>query len=123
MAEVSPDGQWIAAAYYRYDQPQQAAAIAVYPFAGGKATRILERPAGADSSVFWTAGGSSLEYVVTAQGVGNIWRQNIAGGAPAPVTNFRTDSLFFVQPSADRKRLVLARGKDVHDLVLIRGIH
>ncbi len=122
MADVSPDGNWIAAAYYRYDHPQQPPAVAIYPFAGGRATTVIERPAGAESSVFWSADGNGVEYVVSARGVGNIWRQSINGGAPAPVTDFRTGGLFFFNPSADRKTLVLARGKDVNDLVLIRGI-
>ncbi|MEO8125653.1 MAG: protein kinase [Bryobacteraceae bacterium] len=122
MADVSPDGKWIAAAYYRYDHPQQSAAVAIYPFSGGRAVTVIERPAGADSSVFWSADGNAVEYVVSTRGVGNIWRQNIHGGSPAPVTDFRTDGLFFFNPSADRNTLVLARGKDVNDLVLIRGI-
>ncbi len=122
MADVSPDGKWIAAAYYRYDRPQQSAAVAIYPYAGGQAVTLLERPPGADSSVFWSADGNAVEYVVSARGVGNIWRQNIHGGAPAPVSDFRTGGLFFMNPSPDRNTLVLARGKDVNDLVLIRGI-
>jgi Tol biopolymer transport system component len=123
MADVSPDDKWIAAAYYRYDRPAQAPAIAIYPFSGGAAVKMIERPAGAGSSVFWSADGKTLDYIVTSQGVENIWRQSVDGGPPTAVSDFHTGSLFFFRPPLGREPLLLARGKDIHDLVLIRGIH
>ncbi len=123
LPDVSPDGKWIAAACLRYDHPQLPPQIGIYPFDGGRAVTVLERRAGADAAVFWSANGDAVEYVVSAKGVGNIWRQPVSGGAPTPITHFHSEQLFFFNPSTDRKSVVLARGKDMTDLVLIRGIH
>ena len=38
------------------------------------------------------------------------------------VASFKKDRLFFFSPSMDRKMLVLARGKEMNDLVLIRDV-
>ena len=82
----------------------------------------LERPGATEGAVFWSADGNSLEYILSVRGVGNIWRQSIHGGAPLPVTRFRAGELFFFNLSADRKTLVMARGKEINGLVRIRGI-
>ncbi|MBV8898188.1 MAG: protein kinase [Acidobacteriaceae bacterium] len=116
---VSPDGKLIACAYFLYDKPQSAAKIAVYPFAGGRAIKVFERPDGSDYKVYWGREGSSLEYIVSQGDVSNIWSQPLRGGEAAPITHFRADRLFFLSPSVDGKELVLGRGKEVTELVLI----
>ncbi len=123
LPAVSPDGKLIACAYFLFDKPQSTPKIAVYPFEGGPATKVFDRPAGSDDKVYWSPDGKSLEYIVTQSDVSNIWRQPLQGEEPAPITRFRADRLFFLSPSPNGKRLVLGRGKELTELVLITEAH
>ena len=84
--------------------------------------RILDRAPGPDDSVFWDADGKSLEYFASGRAADNIWRQPVTGGAPVRITDFRTDRLFFIAPLLGRRTLLLARGKEVRDLVLLTDV-
>ena len=123
LPAVSPDGKLVACAYFLLDQPQSIPKIAVYPFQGGPAIKMFDRPIGSDDKVYWSADGNSLEYIVSRGDVSNIWRQPLGGGEPAPITHFGADRLFFLSPSPDGKQLVLGRGKEVTELVLITQGH
>jgi Tol biopolymer transport system component len=116
---VSPDGRLIACPYFLLEKPQSTAKIAVYRFGGGDPVKIFERPSGSDDKVIWSGHGKSLEYFVTRGGASNVWRQPLDGGQPFPVTHFRSDALFFASPSLDGKQLVLGRGKELSEIVLI----
>jgi Tol biopolymer transport system component len=120
---VSPDGKLIACAYFLLDKPQSPAKIAVYRFDGGDPIKIFDRPSGSDIKVTWSADGKSLRYIVTRGDASNIWRQALDGGSPFPVTHFRSNALFFVSPSLDGKQLVLGRGKELSEIVLITQPH
>lgn len=116
---ISPDGRLIGCAYFLLDKPPSTAKIAVYRFDGGEPVKIFDRPSGSDDVVHWSGDGKSLEYIVTHGDASNIWRQPLDGGQPFPVTHFRSDALFFLNPSLDGKRLVLGRGKELSEIVLI----
>lgn len=70
--------------------------------------------------VRWAADGQSLTYVATAQGISNIWRQRLSGGEPKPVTIFKESRIFFFDWSRNDSKLVLVRGNDTRDLILVR---
>jgi Tol biopolymer transport system component len=116
---VSPDGRLIACAYFLLDKPQSTAKIAVYRFGGGDPIKIFNRPSGSDVQVSWSGDGKSLEYIVRRGDASNVWRQPLGGGQPFPVTHFRSDALFFLSPSLDGKQIVLGRGKELSEIVLI----
>ncbi|MBV9155341.1 MAG: serine/threonine-protein kinase [Acidobacteriaceae bacterium] len=116
---VSPDGTRIACARFAYDKPGSPAAIAVYPFEGGPAMQVFERPDGSDDKVYWSPDGRALDYIVTRGETSNLWRQPITGGMPFPITKFSTDRLFFLNASPGGQRILLGRGKELTDLVLI----
>jgi hypothetical protein len=122
LPDVSPDGKSIACAYYRYDRANQPAVIGIYPFAGGAATKYFNRPAGAEDSVYWNADGAAIDYVVSADGVGNVWRQPLDGSPPGPITAFRAGRILFSTVSPDKKMLMLGRGQESNDLVLLSDI-
>ncbi len=123
MPVVSPDGKLIACAYYLFDKPQSTPKIAVYPFEGGPALKVFDRPDGSGEAVYWSPNGKSLEYTISQGDVSNIWRQPLQGGAPTPITSFRADRLFFLNPSPGGKQFVLGRGKELTELVLITQPH
>jgi Tol biopolymer transport system component len=70
----------------------------------------------------WDADGHSLLYAENKRGVGNIWRQSIAGGTPEQITHFDSDLIYFFDVSRDGKRLVMDRGRITSDVVLIRDL-
>ncbi|HEY3841244.1 MAG TPA: protein kinase [Bryobacteraceae bacterium] len=119
LPDISPDGKYIACADFQDNAPDIASRIAIFPFDGGSALKFFDEPGGTDGHVYWTADGKSLEYIVTSKGVSNIWRQPLAGGAPFQVTTFTNSLMFFMAPSPDGRAVLMARGKEVNDLVLI----
>ena len=68
----------------------------------------------------WTPDGDGLTYVATVQGVSNIWRQALSGGDPKPLTNFKENRIFFFDWSRNERKLVVVRGNDTRDLILVR---
>ena len=76
----------------------------------------------------WAPDGSGLDYIVTENGVSNIWRQPVTplpppsnGAAVHPVTDFTSGLIFNFAWSADGAKLALARGTLTRDVVLIRN--
>ena len=67
----------------------------------------------------WTPDGGGLTYVATVQGVSNVWRQALSGGDAKPLTDFKDNRILFFDWSRERK-LVLVRGSDTRDLILVR---
>ncbi|PYS93452.1 MAG: hypothetical protein DMF64_04405 [Acidobacteria bacterium] len=60
-----------------------------------------------------------LAYVVTQQGVSNIWSQPVAGGAPKALTDWKADLVYRIDWFRDG-RLVCERGTTVSDVILLR---
>ena len=67
----------------------------------------------------WAPDESGLDYVVTRNGVSNIWRQPLAGGSPVQITYFSSGKLFGFAWSPDGNWLSLAAGANRSDVVLI----
>lgn len=129
-AAVSPDGKSIAFSYR--EQENSPLKIAIIPFEGGQPTKFLEAPAGfnavrlitstAEGRVLrWLPDGRSLAYIVTRDGVSNIWSMPIDGGAPKQLTNFTTDQIAWFDLSRDGKPTLFSRGSTTKDVVLISG--
>jgi Tol biopolymer transport system component/class 3 adenylate cyclase len=115
---ISPDGRWIA--YSSEDKnatPKRG--VAIMAFDGGSPTRRVEV---VTDEFHWDGDGSSLLYTKNKGGVGNIWRQPIAGGAPTQVTHFVSDEIYSFDVSRDGKRLLMGRGRQTSDAVLIRDL-
>ena len=70
----------------------------------------------------WDANGRSLLYTKNEDGVENIWSQPIAGGPPKQLTHFNNLVIWGFDLSRDGKRLVMDRGIDNRDVVLIRDV-
>jgi len=64
--------------------------------------------------------GRTLIYVDTRNGVSNLWSQSLDGGPPKQLTNFKSDLIFRFALSSDGRQLVLARGSETRDVVLIK---
>ena len=129
---VSPDGKSIACAYR--EQESSPWRIAIVPFEGGRPAKVLDAPAGYATVVIhvragrevpqplhWLPDSRSLAYIVTRDGVSNIWSVPIAGGAPKQLTNFTTDQIAWFDLSRDGKPTLFSRGATTRDVVLISG--
>ncbi|MGH9839769.1 MAG: TolB family protein [Blastocatellia bacterium] len=73
----------------------------------------------------WTPDGRSLIYIDARQGGANLWRLPLNGSAPQPVTNFndaKPEPIYSFDLSRDGKQLVIARGGQSSDVVLISEV-
>jgi Tol biopolymer transport system component len=118
-AVLAPDGTKVACNYL--DETTARWRLAVFPVAGGNPLVVFDAPGSMRRVVQWTPDGSGLAFVVTRGGVSNLWVQPVAGGAPSPLTDFKTDRIFNFAWSRDGRRLALARGWSSGDVVLIRN--
>jgi Tol biopolymer transport system component len=74
------------------------------------------------SDLRWSPDGQRLQYLLTRNGVTNIWAQPLAGGEPKQFTQFTSGHIFDFDWSADGKQLLLARGDISSDVVLLSNL-
>jgi Tol biopolymer transport system component len=110
---ISPDGKWIASAYFE----PTTIKTAIYPIEGGEAHKILDI---FSFNVRWTPDGRALAYV-DQNYPANISSQTVDGRAAKRLTDFTSDRIFRFAWSHDGKQLALARGTLTNDVVLIRN--
>lgn len=67
----------------------------------------------------WSPDRKKFEYVLTRDGVSNLWEQPLSGGPSRQLTHFKTATIFDFAWSLDGKELVLARGNQNSSVVLI----
>jgi len=115
-AVLSPDGKWIAYSYQE-GSPVPIRKFAVVPADGNAPPRAFT-PGANSGGLVWAPDSRSVQFLVTRNGVSNIWEQPIAGGVPHAITNFTADRIFGFDWSRDGKQLLLARGQNSSDVVL-----
>jgi Tol biopolymer transport system component len=74
---------------------------------------------GGTSSLRWSPDGRGLEYPVTQNGVSNLWEQPLSGGGPKQITKFADSQIFDFNWTADGRELLLARGNESQDAILL----
>jgi Tol biopolymer transport system component len=86
----------------------------------GQLLRTLNLP-GRTWGLRFTPDGQSITYVDNHDGTSNIWSVPTEGGMPRKLTNFTSQDIFDFAWSRDGKQLVLSRGMEYSDAVLIRN--
>ena len=117
MLRISPDGNWIT---YLYEEsaPGSKEQIAIIPASGGDPVHLFPLPE--DTNAFrWSPDGKSVQFVLTHGEAANIWEQPIAGGPRRQVTNFTSGVIFDFAWTRDGKQLLLAKGENNSDVVLL----
>ncbi len=115
----SPDGQYVGVVTWG-ETPTSAQLLQVIPANGGAAVRRFELPA-AVRNFRWAPGGQGFDYTLVRDGVGNIWEQPLAGGAPRQVTHFNSELIFDFDWSKDGTQLLISRGNVEQNVILIAG--
>ena len=86
-------------------------------------TRLLAVNVTGDSNIGmmtnWAPDESGLDYVVTRDGVSNIWRQPLTGGPPVQITHLSVGRIFTFAWSPDGQWLSLGIGVSRSDVVLM----
>jgi Tol biopolymer transport system component len=113
----SPDGKQILCWYL--EGPRAQAKLAFLPSEGGEPIKTLPQPDGTIGVYRWTADGREIIYGVTRGGVTNFWAQPIDGSPSKQLTNFASESIFIFDLSKDGKQIVMSRGTQTSDVVLI----
>jgi dipeptidyl aminopeptidase/acylaminoacyl peptidase len=108
---LSPDGKVLAGAYF--DERGRRMRTGSVALTGSAITPLPIGP----RALAWAPDGR-LTYVESSGGVGNIWRLS-AGGPPEALTHFDADQIIAFAWSHDGKRLAVARGRVVSDVVMI----
>ena len=118
--DISPDGKNVAC-FVRRDGTT-AWEIFVVPIDGGTPIATFDLPAAVEPEwpgLRWTPDGTVLTYVSTVKGVSNVWRQPLPVGQPKPLTDFKENRIFFFDWSRTERKLVLVRGSQTRDLILV----
>jgi eukaryotic-like serine/threonine-protein kinase len=115
--DVSPDGKQLAI-LYQEGSPVPVLKIGVVPAGGGDLRFINVFPAGGQA-LRWSPNGKGVQYLLTRSGATNVWEQPLAGGDPHPVTKFASGLIFSFAWSRDGKQLLLSKGSDNSDVILI----
>jgi eukaryotic-like serine/threonine-protein kinase len=116
---VSPDSKMVA--YYYSEDENAPWRIAVAPLEGGEPLKTFDvsRSFSSPSLLRWTHDGRAVAYLITRDGVSNIFAQPLDGGAPKQLTDFKAGRIFSFAFSRDGKQLALSRGTVNSDVVLI----
>jgi Tol biopolymer transport system component len=69
----------------------------------------------------WSPSGKAIQYLLTRSGATNIWEQALSGGEPRQITNFPSGRIFDFAWSRDGKQLLLTKGSQSSDVILIRN--
>jgi serine/threonine protein kinase/Tol biopolymer transport system component len=120
--DVSPDGTRVACFARRAGAT--AWEIFVVPIEGGPPVATFPLPPTVQPEwpgLHWMPDGTGLTYVSTVQGVSNVWRQALSGGDAKPWTDFKENRIFFFDWSRNDRKLVLVRGNETRDLILVRN--
>ena len=115
--DISPDGKMVAVHLWG-KTPTSPSVLAVVPAEGGEPLYRFDAPAGL-LGLAWSPDGKALTYVLTRDGVSNLWQQPLNGKPAQPLTHFKSDVILDFAWSRDGKQLAFARGNVNSNVVLI----
>jgi len=117
VPKISPDGNLVAVRYQE-GSPVPVLKIGVAPASGGSLRFVGQLPIGAGITR-WSPDGKGIQYLLTRGGATNVWEQLLTGGDPHQVTRFASGQIFSFAWSRDGKQLLLSRGNESSDVILI----
>ena len=122
--DISNDGKSLAFPWEQYTLVPSVHLSVISSADGSLLNLSRPRRASTNSSgVRWSPGDTALQYILTHDGVGNIWQQRLAGGPPQQITKFTSGLIFHFNRAKSDKRLLLARGSVTTDAVLLSHLN
>jgi eukaryotic-like serine/threonine-protein kinase len=120
----SPGGRLIYYSAFEWDEhPVRLRRLRWIVISSGDGKRLFSVAVPPDKAMgtvaAWAPDESGLDYVVTRNGVSNIWRQPLTGGPPVQVTHYSASKIFSFAWSPDGRWLSLGSGINRSDVVLI----
>jgi Tol biopolymer transport system component len=116
---VSPDGKWLLCRLRSTEKGTALWRTAIVPMSGG-APRYYEVPRfGGPPIIQWLPDGRGFLFADWADGVANLWIQDVAGGTARQVTFFESGDVYAFDLARDGKRVALSRGQSTRDAVLV----
>jgi Tol biopolymer transport system component/DNA-binding winged helix-turn-helix (wHTH) protein len=121
---ISPDGKWLA--YHHVSaQPEprgeeRTLRIGVLPTSGGDQPQLFDLPMRLPITQ-WSADSTAFDYIAGTFNSSSLWRQPLNGGGAQKLCDF-PDRVFNFAWSSDRKNLVVSRGKQQGDALLITNL-
>jgi len=124
LLSISPDGRWIAFRHVSV-QPEtiseeRTMQIGVLPTDGNAELKLFDLPL-RRSLVQWSADSAAFDYSAGTFNSSALMRQPLAGGEPQKLLDF-PDRVFNFAWSSDNKNLVVSRGKQRGDAILITNL-
>jgi len=119
LIRVSPDGQQFAFLYQEGD-PIPVVKVAVESIQGGIPQFTHRLPIGYER-LRWAPSGKAIQYLLTRNGATNVWEQPLSDAEPRQITSFTSGRIFDFAWSRDGKQLLLAKGSQSSDVILIRN--
>jgi len=118
---TSPDGKLIAFASLVETEGKHQHKISIIPAEGGEPVKTFEPPPNFVPNTFirWAPDGKAITYKACSALVCNLFNLPLDGSAPRQLTDFKSDQIYAFDWSTDGKQLVVARGSEINDVVLI----
>jgi eukaryotic-like serine/threonine-protein kinase len=117
IVAISPDENWIAYGFQE-GSPVPVPKLGVVAAAGGTPAHTFPLPRGVNG-LRWSPDGKGLQFLLTLNGATNVWEQPLAGGTLRQITSFTSGRIFDFSWSRDGKQLLLSRGENTSDVILI----
>jgi Tol biopolymer transport system component len=117
---VSPDGKSLLCRLRSREKGAPLWRTAILSMNGGEPRYYPVPRHGGPPMMQWLPDGRAFLYADWADGIANLWIQDVAGGAPRQVTFFDSGDIYAFDLARDGKRIALSRGQSIRDAVLIR---
>ena len=119
--DVSPDAKLIACTFPS-DSRAKTARLDIVSFESGEIVKSFQvLPFDYTyNTVRWTPSGDAIVFNKNEKNIGNLWKQNIAGGDPQPFTDFKSQLILNYAFSQTGKDLLLSRGDTKVTVVLLK---
>ncbi len=124
VLSISPGGKWLA---FRYVSVQPEAGsedstmrIGLLPVDGGAEPKLFDLPA-RRPIIHWSADSGAFYYIAGSFNSSSLWRRPLDGGEPQKLCDF-PDRVFNFAWSRDGKNLVVSRGEQQGDALLITNL-
>ena len=114
---ISPDDTMVAVHLWGKTATSPSVLAAV-PAQGGDPLYRFDAPPGM-FGLSWSPDSKAFQYVLTRDGVSNLWEHPLKGGSARQITHFKAEPIFDFAWSHDGKQLALTRGNRNSNVVLI----